>query len=54
MDATRFTYVGPPTYASALAQELEAQGFSVGYQPAIETKDLAAAMSQPGCPTAAK
>jgi len=45
MDATRFTYIGPPPYAGALAQELETQGLSVDYQPPMETKDLASAMS---------
>ena len=45
MDATRFTYIGPPAYAGALAQELEARGLSVDYEPPMETKDLALAMS---------
>lgn len=45
MDVTRFTYIGPPAYAVALAQKLEAQGLSVDYQPPMETKDLASAMS---------
>lgn len=45
MDVTRFTYIGPPAYAGALAQELEAQGLSVDYQPPMETKDLALTMS---------
>lgn len=45
MDVTRFTYVGPPPYAGALAQDLEAQGISVDYQPPMETKDVASAMS---------
>jgi hypothetical protein len=45
MDVTRFTYVGRPAYASALAQELETQGLSVDYQPPIETKDLGTAMN---------
>jgi len=45
MDVTRFTYIGAPAYAGALAQELEAQGLSVDYQPPMETKDFASAMS---------
>ncbi len=45
MDATRFTYIGPPAYAGALAQELEARGLPVDYEPPVETKDLALAMS---------
>ena len=38
-------YVGPPRYAGALAQELEAQGLSADYDPPYETKDLATATS---------
>lgn len=45
MSATTFTYVGPPAYASALAQELEAQGLSADYAPPYETKELATAMA---------
>lgn len=45
MDSTRFTYVGPPAYAGALAQELEDRGVSADYEPPFETKDLATAMS---------
>jgi hypothetical protein len=45
MDATSFTYIGRPAYAGALAQELETRGVSVDYQPPIETKDVASAMS---------
>lgn len=45
MNVTRFTYIGPPAYASALAQEMEAKDLSVDYQPPMETKDLATAMS---------
>ncbi len=45
MDATRFTYVGRPAYAGALAQELESRGLSVDYQPPVETKDFASAMA---------
>lgn len=45
MDITRFTYVGAPAYAHVLAQELEAQGLSVDYQPPMERKDLASAMN---------
>lgn len=48
MDSTRFTYVGPPAYASALAQELEERGLSAHYQPPLETKDLATAMAAVG------
>jgi len=42
---TRLTYIGPPAYASALAQELEAQGLTADYKPPYETKDLATAMA---------
>ncbi len=28
---TRLTYIGPPAYASALAQRLEAQGLTADY-----------------------
>ncbi len=45
MDATRFTYIGPPAYAGALAQTLEAQGLTLDYEPPYETKDLATAMA---------
>jgi hypothetical protein len=45
MDATRFTYVGRPAYAGVLAQELETRGLSVHYQPPVETKDFASAMT---------
>lgn len=45
MDSTRFTYVGPPAYASALAQELEDRGLAADYEPPFETKDLATAMA---------
>lgn len=45
MTTTRFTYVGPPAYVSALAQDLEAQGLSADYTPPYETKDLATAMA---------
>jgi hypothetical protein len=45
MTTTRFTYVGPPAYAGALAQELETQGLSADYAPPYETKDLATAMA---------
>ncbi len=45
MNVTRFTYIGAPAYAGALAQELEAQGLTVDYQPPMETKDFASAMS---------
>ncbi len=45
MDATRFTYIGRPAYAHALAEELETRGLSVNYQPPVETKDFASAMS---------
>jgi len=45
MDSTRFTYVGPPAYAGALAQELEDRGLSADYKPPFETKDLATAMA---------
>lgn len=45
MDTTRFTYIGPPAYAGALAQELEAQGLSADYEPPVETKDAATAMA---------
>ena len=44
-EAIRFTYVGPPAHASALAQALQAEGLSTDYQPPFETKDLATAMS---------
>jgi hypothetical protein len=40
--ATRLIYVGPPAYASALAQLLEEQGLGAEYAPAVETKDLLA------------
>jgi hypothetical protein len=42
---TRFTYIGPPAYAGALAQELETRGLLVDYEPPIETKDLVIAMN---------
>lgn len=45
MDSTRFTYVGPPAYAGALAQELQTRGLSADYDPPVETKDLATAMA---------
>ncbi len=45
MDITHFTYHGRPAYAHTLAQELESRGVSVHYQPPIETKDFASAMS---------
>lgn len=45
MDTTRFTYIGPPAYAGALAQELESHGLSADYQPPFETKDAATAMA---------
>lgn len=45
MTTTQFTYVGPPAYASALAQELDTQGLSADYAPPYETKDLATAMA---------
>ncbi len=45
MTSTRFTYVGPPAYASALAQALEDQGLSADYEPPYETKDPATAMA---------
>lgn len=48
MDSTRFAYIGPPAFAGDLAQELQARGLSVGYQPPFETKDLATAMDAVG------
>ena len=45
MDVTRFTYIGPPALAGALAKELETRGLSVRYQPPVETKDLATTMT---------
>lgn len=45
MDATRFTYIGRPAYAAALAQELETRGVAVHYQPPVETKDFGSAMT---------
>jgi hypothetical protein len=45
MDTTRFTYIGRPAYAHALAEELESRGSSVSYQPPVETKDFASAMA---------
>ena len=45
VDVTRFTYVGPPRYAGALAQQLEAHGLSADYDAPYETKDLATTMS---------
>lgn len=45
MDVTRFTYIGRPAYANALAHELETRDLSVHYQPPIETKDFGAAMA---------
>lgn len=45
MDTTSFTYIGPPAYAGALAQELEANGLSADYEPPFETKDAATAMA---------
>lgn len=45
VDTTRFTYIGPPAYAGALAQELKAQGLSAEYEPPFETKDAATAMA---------
>ena len=43
--STRFTYIGPPAYAGALAQELQARGLSADYEAPFETKDLATAMA---------
>jgi hypothetical protein len=45
VDTTHFTYIGPPAYAGALAQELKAQGLSADYAPPFETKDAATAMA---------
>jgi hypothetical protein len=45
MDVTRFTYIGPPALAGALAKELETRGLSVRYRPPVETKDLATTMT---------
>jgi hypothetical protein len=45
MDSIRFTYIGPPAYASALAQELEGLGLTTEYEPPFETKDLATGMA---------
>lgn len=45
VDTTSFTYIGPPAYAGALAQELEAHGLSADYEPPFETKDAATAMA---------
>lgn len=45
MDSIRFTYIGPPAYAGALAQELQARGLAADYDPPVETKDLATAMA---------
>jgi hypothetical protein len=45
MTTIQLTYVGPPRYISALAQALEKEGISVGYQPPMETRGLATAMS---------
>ncbi len=45
MTSTRLSYVGPPAYASALAQALENQGLPPDYEPPYETKDLATAMA---------
>jgi hypothetical protein len=45
MEVTRLTYIGAPAHAGALAQELEAQGLSVDYQPPIETKDVATTLN---------
>ncbi len=45
MDATEFTYVGPPAYASALAQSLVDGGLTADYDPPYETKDMATAMA---------
>ncbi len=45
MTTTRLTYVGPPAYASALAQSLEEQGLVAEYAPPYETMDLTTAMA---------
>ena len=45
MDSTRFTYVGPPAYTGALAEELQDRGVSADYEPPFETKDLPTAMA---------
>jgi len=44
-DTTRLTYIGLPAYASALAQELEAQGLTADYKPPYQTRDLATTMA---------
>jgi hypothetical protein len=45
MDATRFTYIGRPGHAGALAQELKTRGLAVHYQPPVETKDFGSSMA---------
>jgi hypothetical protein len=45
MDAAHLHCHGRHAYAGALAQELETRGLSVAYQPPVETKDFAEAMS---------
>ncbi len=42
---TGLTYIGPLACASALAQELEAQGLTADYKPPYETQDRATAMA---------
>lgn len=39
-ETLHLTYVGPPAYAGALAQALEAEGLKAEYEPPFETKDL--------------
>ncbi len=38
VDTTHFIYIGPPAYASALAQELQTQGLTADYKPPFETR----------------
>ncbi len=39
------TYIGQPAYAGALATEFQSAGLVASYDPPMETKDLATAMS---------
>jgi len=45
MDATRFTYIGPPPFAEELAQELQTRGISVDYEPPMEKRDFSTALT---------
>lgn len=45
MDSHEFTYVGPARLTSALAQELDERGVAVDYEPPMEYKDAALALS---------